>query len=118
MLNVGHVGFGSPNEAVKEDGPMPTYVALLKWTEQGIKDVKNTVDRADEARGVIEQTGGRLSAMYWTQGAYDLVGIVDWPDEESAMAFLLNLAKLGNLRSETLRAFSADEMRRILEKVR
>ncbi len=97
---------------------MPTYVALMKWTEQGAKDVKATVDRTEEARRAIEQAGGHMSAVYWTQGAYDLVGIADWPDEESATAFMLSLSELGNVRTETLRAFSAEEMRRILEKVR
>ena len=97
---------------------MPTYVTLMKWTEQGIQDVKSTVDRAEQARQAIEQMGGRMPTIYWTQGAYDIVAITDFPDEETATAFLLNIGKLGNLRSETLRAFSAEEMRRILEKVR
>lgn len=97
---------------------MPTYVTLIKWTEQGIKDVKSTVDRAEQARQAIEQLGGQMPTVFWTQGAYDLVSIVDFPDEETAMAFLLNLGQLGNLRTETLRAFSAEEMRRILGKVR
>ncbi len=97
---------------------MPTYVTLMKWTEQGIKDVKSTVDRSEQARQAIEHMGGRMSTLYWTQGSYDLVAITDFPDEETATAFMLSIGKLGNLRSETLRAFSADEMRRILDKVR
>ena len=97
---------------------MPTYVTLMKWTEQGIKDVNSTVDRSEQARQAIQQMGGRMSTIYWTQGAYDVVAIADFPDEETATAFLLSLGKLGNLRSETLRAFSAEEMRRILAKVR
>ncbi|HWP29173.1 MAG TPA: GYD domain-containing protein [Chloroflexota bacterium] len=97
---------------------MPTYVTLMKWTEQGIKDVNTTVDRAERARQAIEQAGGRMASIYWTQGAYDIVAIADFPDEETAMAWLLSLGKLGNVRTETLRAFSADEMRRILGKVR
>ena len=97
---------------------MPTYVTLMKWTEQGIKDIKSTVDRSEQARQAIEQMGGRMSTIYWTQGAYDIVAIADFPDEETATAFLLSIGKLGNLRTETLRAFSAEEMRRILEKVR
>jgi uncharacterized protein with GYD domain len=97
---------------------MPTYVTLMKWTEQGVKDVKATVDRSEQARQAIEQMGGHMPTIFWTQGAYDLVAITDFPDEETATAFLLTLAKMGNLRGETLRAFSAEEMRRILEKVR
>jgi uncharacterized protein with GYD domain len=97
---------------------MPTYVTLMKWTEQGVKDVNSTVDRAEQARKAIEQMGGSMPTILWTQGSYDIVAIADFPDEETASAFLLSLGKLGNLRSETLRAFSAEEMRRILEKVR
>jgi uncharacterized protein with GYD domain len=93
-------------------------VTLMKWTDQGIKDVKSTVDRSEQARQAIEQMGGHIPTIYWTQGSYDLVAIADFPDEETATAFMLSLGKLGNLRSETLRAFSAEEMRRILEKVR
>ncbi len=97
---------------------MPTYVTLMTWTEQGVRDVNATVDRSEQARQAIQQMGGRMSAIYWTQGSYDLVAISEFPDEETAAAFMLTIAKLGNLRSETLRAFSAEEMRRILEKVR
>ena len=97
---------------------MPTYVTLVQWTEQGIKGIKDTVDRAEQARQAIEQMGGRMSTIYWTQGAYDMVAIADFPDEETGAAWLLSIGKLGNLRTETLRAFSAEEMRRILEKVR
>jgi uncharacterized protein with GYD domain len=66
---------------------------------------------------VIEGQGGHLHALYWTQGAYDIVAIAEWPDEETAMVFLLALGRQGNVRTETLRAFSAEDMRRILEKV-
>ncbi len=97
---------------------MPTYVTLMKWTEQGIKDVKATVDRSEQARQAIEQMGGRLSTIYWTQGSYDIVAVADFPDEETAAAFMLSIGRLGNVRSQTLRAFSAEEMQRILEKVR
>ena len=97
---------------------MPTYVTLMTWTEQGVRDVNATVDRSEHARQAIQQMGGRMSTIYWTQGSYDLVAVTDFPDEETATAFMLSIGKLGNLRSETLRAFSAEEMRRILEKVR
>ena len=96
---------------------MPSYVTLFKWTEQGISDVKGTVDRSEQARQAITSLGGALEALYWTQGAYDLVAVVTWPDEETAQAFLLTTARQGNLRSETLRAFSAEEMTRIIAKM-
>ena len=97
---------------------MPTYVSLFTWTEQGIKDVKGTVDRSEQARQAITGLGGAMEALYWTQGAYDLIAVTTWPDEETAQAFILSTARQGNLRSETLRAFSAEEMARILAKVR
>ena len=96
---------------------MPTYVTLVKWTDQGIKNVKETVARTEAARQAAEQAGGRLIAAYWTQGRYDVIVISEWPDEESAAAMMLQIGMAGNARSETLRAFTAEEMQRILQKV-
>ena len=96
---------------------MPTYITLYKWTDEGAKTVKDTVDRAERATAAAEKMAGRLIGIYWTQGAYDLVGIAEWPDDDSAQAFLLQLASLGTVRSETLRAFTKEDMRRILSKL-
>jgi uncharacterized protein with GYD domain len=96
---------------------MPTYVSLLKWTEQGIKNVKDTTRRGQEAREAVERMGGRLTTIYWTQGAYDAVAISEFPDEDAAIAFLLGIGIQGNVRTETLRAFSAEDMQRILERL-
>ena len=96
---------------------MPTYVLLMNWTDQGVRTVKETVDRYEQARGSLEQLGLRLKDTYWTVGPYDIVGIGDAPDDETASAATLALASQGNLRTTSLRAFSADEMRAILERV-
>ena len=96
---------------------MPTYISLMRWTEQGIKSARETVNRAEQARAAVERMGGHLRDIYWTQGAYDVIAVADWPDEETATAFLLATGMQGNLRSETLRAFSAEEMQRILQKM-
>jgi uncharacterized protein with GYD domain len=96
---------------------MPTYVSLFKLTDQGIKNVKGTLDRAQQSRAAIEKAGGRMTAVYWTQGQYDLVAITEWPDEEAAMAFTLQLGMAGNVRIETLKAFDEAAMKRILAKV-
>jgi uncharacterized protein with GYD domain len=96
---------------------MPTYVSLVKWTDQGIRGVKDTIDRTEQNRQAIEAAGGRLTGVWWTQGAYDVVAVTEWPDEDSAMAFLLRLGMAGNARTETLRAFGAEDMRRILAKL-
>ena len=96
---------------------MATYIHLLNWTEQGAKNVKETVNRTEKNRQMIEKLGGRLLNIFWTQGGYDVVAITEWPDEGSAVAFSLALASSGNVRSETLRAFSAEEMDSFLKKI-
>jgi uncharacterized protein with GYD domain len=96
---------------------MPTYVALLNWTEQGVKSAKDTVDRWEAARTQFEGIGVTLKESYWTVGPYDVVAIVEGPDDESASAALLGLAGAGNLRSTTMRAFTADEMRGVIQRM-
>ncbi|TME96335.1 MAG: GYD domain-containing protein [Chloroflexi bacterium] len=93
---------------------MPTYIGLYTWTDQGVKNVKDTVRRVEEARAAFEQRGARLIAAYWTQGRYDLVSIAEFPDEETASASALALGMAGNVHTETMRAFSAEEMQRII----
>jgi len=96
---------------------MPTYIGLYTWTDQGVKNVKDTVRRVEEARAAFEQRGARLIAAYWTQGRYDLVSIAEFPDEETASASALALGMAGNVHTETMRAFSAEEMQRIIQKL-
>lgn len=96
---------------------MPTYIHLIRWTEQGIKNVKDTVTRTEQASSAIDKAGGRLIGTWWTQGAYDIVVTSEWPDDESASAFMLTTAMLGNVRSETMRAYTQDEMQRIIAKL-
>jgi len=96
---------------------MPTYVSLVKWTDQGIRTATATIDRAEQNRQAIEAAGGRIAGVWWTQGAYDVVVVSEWPDEDSAMAFLLRTGMAGDIRTETLRAFGAEDMRRILAKL-
>jgi uncharacterized protein with GYD domain len=96
---------------------MPKYVILVNWTEQGAQSVPETTQRAEHVRQMIEQMGGRMDTLLWTQGRYDLVGIMEAPDEEKAAAVGLRVGMKGAVRTETLRAFDADEMGRILTKV-
>ena len=93
---------------------MPTYVVLYRFTEQGRKKVKDTVKRADYVRKQNEARGFKVIGTYWTQGRYDLVAVVDAPSEEAMVAGLFNIAEEGNVSSESLRAFTAEEMQRIL----
>ena len=96
---------------------MPTYVLLFNWTDQGVRTVKETVNRYEEARGALEQLGLQLRDTYWTIGPYDIVAVGDAPDDETASVATLTLASQGNLRTTTLRAFNPDEMRAVLERI-
>ncbi len=96
---------------------MVTYMLLLKWTEQGIKNVKDTVKRGDDLRKLSERLGGRVTSLYWTQGPYDVVALLEAPDEATANAISIALGMGGNVRTDTLRAFSADEMQSIISKL-
>ena len=96
---------------------MATYVTLVSWTEQGVKNAQDTTRRAREFSSDVERRGGKVLGLYWTQGRYDIVTIVDFPDEQTAMAELLALGRIGNVRTETLRAFSESEMEQIIRKV-
>ena len=95
---------------------MPTYVALINWTDQGIKNYRDTVQRAEDARGLIEKSGGQLRQMLWTLGEYDLVGVVDFPDDETATAVLLQIGAGGNVRTKTMKAFDAEQMSAIIQR--
>lgn len=94
---------------------MPRYVSLLNWTEQGVKDYKATLERADAAKKLAADLGGTLD-VHWTLGEYDIVAVSEFPDDETATAFLLKVGSLGNIRSKTLRAFDASEMERIISR--
>ena len=96
---------------------MPTYVVLYKFTEQGVRNVRETVQRANQVQAENEQRGFKIHGLYWTQGQYDLVSVVEAPDEQAMLAGLFNIAGAGNVRSETLRAFTAAEMEPVLQKM-
>ncbi len=95
---------------------MATYVSLINWTEQGVKAFKDTVDRAEAGKQLAAQFGGSLKEIYWTLGPYDIVAISEAPDDETATAFALSLASQGNVRTTTMRAFGAGEVRGIIAK--
>ncbi|MGD0188282.1 MAG: GYD domain-containing protein [Roseiarcus sp.] len=96
---------------------MPSYVTLSKFTDQGIRDIKDTTKRAEAFKKAATNAGLAVKEILWTQGQYDLVTIIEAPNEVAAAALGLSVAKLGNIRSETLRAFTAAEMERILDKL-
>ena len=96
---------------------MVTYVVLAKFTEQGIRNAKDSPKRADAFKELAKTFGVTVKEILWTQGRYDIVTIVEAPDESSAMSLNLSLGALGNVRTETLRAFSAAEMTKIVGKM-
>jgi uncharacterized protein with GYD domain len=95
---------------------MPTYVSLLNWTEQGIKNFRDTTHRAQDFTNVVEKAGGRVREIVWTLGEYDLVCVLEAPDEETLTATLLELCQKGNVRTRTMRGFTAREMDGVIER--
>jgi uncharacterized protein with GYD domain len=96
---------------------MATYIMLANFTDQGIRNVKDTVKRADAFRELAKGAGVTVKELCWTLGQYDIVAIAEAPDDMTVTALSLTLGKSGNVRTQTLRAFSADDMNKILTKV-
>ena len=96
---------------------MPTYICLMNFTDQGVRTVKETTQRAEALKSTAQKMGITVKEIYWTLGRYDLVSILEASNEEMATALGLSLCSLGNIRTETLRGFSADEMNRIIVKM-
>lgn len=94
---------------------MRTYISLINWTDQGIRNFRETVDRAEMAEKAAEQLGGSIK-VYWTVGEFDVVAIGQFPDDQTATAFLLRLGAEGNVRTKSLSAFTKEEMREIVDK--
>ncbi len=96
---------------------MARFIALMDWTDQGIRSAKDSVQRSRQAREAFQQMGVTIEAIYWTLGSHDIVAIASAPDGETFAAAMLRLAGAGNLRSTTLRAFDEDEFGAILGKL-
>jgi uncharacterized protein with GYD domain len=96
---------------------MAKFVVLVNWTEQGVADAKQTLQRAEQARQLAEQLGGKEDLLLWTLGRYDLVGVYDMPDDQAMSALALRVSGAGAVRTETLRAFTAEEVGQILGKL-
>jgi uncharacterized protein with GYD domain len=95
---------------------MATFIVLGQFTDQGIRKIKATSERADAAKKLAEKFGVKVREIFWTIGRYDLALIVEAPDDETMMALGMSFGKLGNVRTETLRAFSQAEIDEILKK--
>ena len=95
---------------------MATYIILGNFTDQGIRHVKDTTKRAESLKEMAKKTGTTIKELYWLLGQYDVMAIVDAPDEASITALGLSMGALGNVRTQTLRAFTAAEIGPILKK--
>jgi uncharacterized protein with GYD domain len=93
---------------------MPAYIALCRWTQKGIENIKQSPSRLDAARKAFEAAGGKLSGFYLTIGQYDFVTVSEFPNDEAAATALLALTAGGNVRTETLKAFTEPEYRKIV----
>ena len=93
---------------------MATYLVLGHFTEQGMHKVKDTTKRAEAVREIARKCGATVKDLYWTLGQYDVALVLEAPDETSATAFGLSVGVLGNVRTQTLRAFTPEEMTRLL----
>lgn len=95
---------------------MPTYLALLNFTAQGAQAFRDTRKRADAFKDQASAAGVTVKQLYWTLGPYDGAVVLEAPDDQSVTAVMLALAAAGNVRTQTLRAFDADEMDAVLAK--
>ena len=96
---------------------MPTYVVLINFTDQGIRNVKQTTERTDHGGEIAEKHGLKLEQAYWTVGPYDMVAVFEAPDDEALSAHLLEIGSLGNVRTTTLRAYDEEEISGILRRL-
>src|SRR5687767_10726188 len=93
---------------------MPSYLVLANWTEQGIKNVKESPQRLQTVKDAARAAGGKLVFFYMTMGEYDFATLFELPNDDAAAKLLLNLARQGNVRTKTLRAFTEQEYAQIL----
>lgn len=96
---------------------MATYVVLSQFTDQGIRNIKNSPQRASQAAELARSFGCEMKEIYWTLGEYDIVTVIEAPDEQSFMSFGYALCSAGNIRTQTLRAFTKDECASIIGKL-
>lgn len=96
---------------------MAHYISLINWTEAGARNVKDTIKRADAFKEAAKAHGVTVKDIYWTQGAHDLVTTVEANDEIAVMALLASMGKGGNIRTQTMRAFTQAEMGQIIAKI-
>jgi len=93
---------------------MPTYVTLVKYTDQGIRNIKESPARLEAAKKVAKSAGAEIKSFYLALGSYDIVLTVDAPDDQTAARLVLSMGSLGNVRTDTLRVFDETEFRKLI----
>lgn len=96
---------------------MPTYIVLASFTDKGAHDIKDTAGRADKFKEMAKKAGVTVRDMFWTLGPTDVVTILEAPDDETATVLSMSVATRGYVRTQTLRAFNATEIQKILERL-
>lgn len=96
---------------------MAMFISLVNLTEQGVRDFKASPDRAEKFKTMAQKSGVTVKNIYWTMGTYDVVIIMEAANDEEVAAAMVGLASLGNVRTQTMRAFDADQMREIVSKL-
>lgn len=94
---------------------MVTYLVLINWTDQGIRNVKESPKRLDAARKLAKDLGGEIKTVYMTQGSFDLALVAEMPNDEKLATFVLKLGSFGYVRTTTLKAYAEDEYRKIID---
>jgi uncharacterized protein with GYD domain len=94
---------------------MPTYISLMNWTDQGVREVKNSPQRLDAAKALAVRLGGEFKHFYMTMGEYDMVSITEFPDDATAARFALLVAMAGTLKGKTSKAFPEPEYREVMK---
>jgi len=93
---------------------MPTYVMLVNWTDQGIRNIADGAKRLDAAKTLLKDMGGEVKSVYMTMGQYDLLAVYDAPDDAVAARFTLMLGKTGNVRTTSMKAFPDQAFRQVV----
>lgn len=96
---------------------MPTYIVLASFTDKGVHDVKDTVGRSDKFKDMAKKAGVTVKDMYWTLGPTDVIAVCEAPDDATATTLSMSVAARGYVRTQTLRAFTAAEVGKILERL-
>ena len=93
---------------------MPSYLSLINWTDQGIRNVRQSPQRLDAVKAAVQQAGGRLIFFYLTMGQYDIVTLMELPNDDVAARLLLTIGSQGNVRTATMRAFTEQEYQNLI----